>query len=142
MIREYEKGDEIAIAAIEEECFSLPWSSQGIIDALWEGARFLVFEEAGEILGYVGIRFVMDEGYIYNVAVKKDHRRRGIAQALLEKIDELAEELELSFVSLEVRESNTAAVSLYEKMGYGKDGIRPNFYEFPRENAIIMTKRR
>lgn len=142
MIREYKKGDEIAIAAIEEECFSLPWSRQGIIDALWEGARFLVFEEGGEILGYVGIRFVLDEGYIYNVAVKKEHRRQGVAQALLGKLDELAEELKLSFVSLEVRESNTAAVSLYEKMGYGKNGIRPNFYEFPRENAIIMTKRR
>ena len=61
MIREYKKGDEIAIAAIEEECFSLPWSSQGIIDALWEGARFLVFEEAGED----------EEGKIIGCLIKK-----------------------------------------------------------------------
>ncbi len=142
MIREYKTGDEVAIAAIEEECFSLPWSSQGIIDACWEGARFLIFEEDGEIVGYVGMRFVMDEGYIYNVAVKESHRRRGIAKALLEKLDDLAAELELSFVSLEVRESNTAAISLYEQLGYVSNGIRPKFYENPRENAIIMTKRR
>lgn len=142
MIREYKKGDEIAIAAIEEECFSMPWSAQGIKDALWEGARFLVYEKDGEIVGYLGVRKILEIGFIYNVAVKEKYRRCGIGNALLEELDRLAEKMGLEELTLEVRESNSAAISLYTKMGYEADGIRPNFYENPRENAIIMTKRR
>ena len=142
MIREYKKGDEIAIAAIEEKCFSMPWSAQGIKDALWEGARFLVYEKDGEIVGYLGVRRVLEIGFIYNVAVKEKYRRCGIGRALLEELDRLAEKMGLEELTLEVRKSNSAAISLYTKMGYVSDGIRPNFYENPRENAIIMTKRR
>ncbi len=142
MIREYRRGDEIAIAAIEEECFSMPWSAQGIIDAVYEGARFLVFEEDREIVGYLGVRRVLETGFIYNVAVKGKYRRRGIGLALLEELDRLAETLELETLTLEVRMSNAAAIALYERCGYENVGKRPAFYENPREDAIIMTKRR
>lgn len=142
MIREYKKGDEIAIAAIEEECFSMPWSAEGIIDAVWEGARFLISEEDGNVVGYIGIRQVLEMGFIYNIAVKKEYRKRGIGRTLLEELDRLAVELGIEELTLEVRQSNSAAISLYTKMGYVSDGIRPNFYENPREDAIIMTKRR
>ncbi|MBO7218166.1 MAG: ribosomal protein S18-alanine N-acetyltransferase [Clostridia bacterium] len=142
MIREYQKGDETAIAALEAECFSDPWSADAVIKSAGSGIRFFVFFEEGKILGYVGLQITLDEGYITNIAVTEKFRDRGIGKALLSHLDKLSEELSLSFISLEVRESNLSAIALYEKMGYSSDGIRPNFYENPRENAIIMTKRR
>lgn len=142
MIREYRKGDETAIAKLEKECFSEPWSKEAIAESAAEGIRFFVYEESGEILGYAGLQTVLDEGYVTNIAVSPLHRRRGVGKALTNRLDSAAEELSLSFVSLEVRESNEPAISLYTASGYTADGIRKNFYENPRENAIIMTKRR
>ena len=142
MIREYKKGDEIAIAALEAECFYDPWSADAIIESANSGIRFFVFCEDEKTLGYVGLQTTLDEGYITNIAVTKKFRGRGIGRSLLSHLELMMEDLSLSFISLEVRESNTAAISLYTKMGYESDGVRPNFYENPRENAIIMTKRR
>ena len=87
-------------------------------------------------------KILLDEGYITNVAVKKDCRNCGIGKELLSKVDKKADALGLSFISLEVRQSNVAAISLYEKQGYKNEGVRKNFYKSPVENAIIMTKRR
>ena len=142
MIREYRKGDETAIAELEKECFSDPWSAEAILESAASRVRFFVFEENEKIVGYVGLQTVLDEGYITNIAVSSVHRRKGIGKSLLNTLDKLAEELSLSFISLEVRESNLSAIELYTGAGYLSDGIRPNFYENPRENAIIMTKRR
>lgn len=142
MIRPYRNGDAAAIAALEKECFSEPWSKQAVENSADEGIRFFVYEENGAIIGYIGLQTVLDEGYITNVAVSPDNRRKGIGKALLETLDSKAEELSLSFISLEVRESNTAAIALYNLCGYKNEGIRKRFYTNPDENAIIMTKRR
>lgn len=142
MIREYRSGDEIFIALLEKECFADPWSAEGVVSSAAEGVRFFVFEENDRILGYVGLQTVLDEGYITNIAVTKSARGKGIGKMLLQYLDSIAEDSSLSFISLEVRESNTAAISLYEKCGYESMGKRPSFYENPREDAIIMTKRR
>lgn len=142
MIREFLSGDEIFIALLEKECFAAPWSAEGVVSSAAEGVRFFVFEENDRILGYVGLQTVLDEGYITNIAVTKSARGRGIGKMLLQYLDSIAEDSSLSFISLEVRESNTAAISLYEKCGYESMGKRPTFYENPREDAIIMTKRR
>lgn len=142
MIREYRKGDETAIAELEKECFSDPWSAEAVLESVASHVRFFVFEEKEKIVGYVGLQTVLDEGYITNIAVSSAHRRKGIGKSLLNTLDKFAEELSLSFISLEVRESNLSAIELYTGAGYLSDGIRPNFYENPRENAIIMTKRR
>ena len=142
MIREYRKGDETAIAELEKECFSDPWSAEAVLESVASRVRFFVFEEDEKIVGYVGLQTVLDEGYITNIAVSSAHRRKGLGKALLNMLDKFAEELSLSFISLEVRESNLSAIKLYAAAGYLSDGIRPNFYENPRENAIIMTKRR
>ena len=142
MIREYRKGDETAIAELEKECFSDPWSAEAVLESVASHVRFFVFEEDEKIVGYVGLQTVLDEGYITNIAVSSAHRRKGVGKALLNTLDKIAEELSLSFISLEVRESNLSAIELYTGAGYLSDGIRPNFYENPRENAIIMTKRR
>lgn len=129
------------IARLEELCFSEPWSEEGILEAYRLGTRFFVAEADKKLIGYIGVKAVVDEGYITNIAVFPEFRRKGAARALLNKVFTFAEEKRLSFVSLEVRPSNTAAVSLYQKTGFKEEGRRKDFYRLPREDALIMTKR-
>lgn len=129
------------IARLEDLCFSEPWSEEGILEAYRLGTKFFVAEKSKQLMGYIGVKAVIDEGYITNVAVYPQYRRMGVAAALLNKVFGYAKEKRLSFVSLEVRASNTAAVSLYEKTGFKEEGRRKDFYRLPREDALIMTKR-
>ncbi len=102
---------------------------------------FLVAEEEGIPVGYLGLEGVLDEGYIANVAVHPGYRRRGIASILLEEMIRLGHEKEFSFLTLEVRPSNHPAIALYTHQGFKEEGRRKNFYSDPREDALIMTKR-
>lgn len=140
IIRPFKKGDVSEIAEIEKQCFSSPWSAEGITESVNNGTLFLVAEKAFRVAGYVSVNTALDEGYINNIAVAPAHRRQGIAERLLQRLEKKADKIELSFLSLEVRQSNSAAIALYEKCGYKKMGARKNFYENPREEAIIMTK--
>ena len=130
-----------AIAEIESECFSDPWSEDALRSELSnEGACFLTAIVNGEVAGYMGMHMVLDECYIANVAVKPTFRRQGIAESLLYTAEKTAKDNNCSFISLEVRVSNTPAISLYKKRGYISQGERKNFYSHPTENALIMTK--
>ena len=129
------------IARLEALCFSEPWSEEGILEAYRLGTKFFIAENSKQLMGYIGIKAVIDEGYITNVAVYPQYRGIGVATALINKVFDFAKEKGLSFVSLEVRASNTAAVSLYEKTGFKEEGRREDFYRLPREDALIMTKR-
>ena len=129
------------VAAIEETSFSVPWSLHAFEDAVGrENYRFFVVEEAGEILGYCGFLFVLDEGEIPNVCVKESARQRGIGKKMMEVLIEEAKKLSLAVLYLEVRESNRAARRLYESLGFVENGIRKNFYEQPVEHAVLMSK--
>ncbi len=129
------------IAGIEKECFNSPWSEEGLRSELAnEGAHFFTAKKDSKIAGYMGMHIVLDECYIANVAVSPDFRRQGIADALLDNAEKTAREKGCCFISLEVRVSNTPAISLYEKHGYVSIGERKNFYSAPIENALIMTK--
>jgi ribosomal-protein-alanine N-acetyltransferase len=130
-----------SVKEIEDECLSNPWSLQSFVNELSKvGAYFYVAEECGEALGYIGFNTVLDEGYIANVAVKKNHRGKGIAKLLLNKVIEKAKEVNLSFVTLEVRKSNEIAIGLYKSYGFEVQGARKNFYRNPQEDGLIMTK--
>ena len=129
------------VIKIENACFSHPWTKDGIIEALENRTKFFVFEKNGEVMGYVGVSVILDEGYITNIATLPEYRNQGVATALLTKLDDLAKLENLSFISLEVRISNEKAISLYEKFGYKTEGVRKNFYDDPKEDALIMTKR-
>ncbi len=129
------------IAKLEKVCFSEPWSAEGLLDSYKSGTKFFAAENGSRLIGYIGIKAVIDEGYITNVAVFPQYRRKGAATALINKVFEYAMEKSLSFVSLEVRVSNSEAVSLYEKLGFVTEGQRKDFYRNPREDALIMTKR-
>lgn len=130
------------IESIEHECFSMPWTREQLLCEFPDERHiFIVAEnEEGNALGYVGLMHVIDEGYISNVAVTSKARRLGIADMLIDELEARARKLELAFMTLEVRESNAPAIALYSKHGFVPVGLRKNYYELPRENAVLMTK--
>lgn len=123
---------------IEKICFSHPWSKEDLKAQLGNNTSyFYVCDIDGRAVGYIGLQIFSGEGYVTNVAVLPEYRRCGIGQALISR----AMENKMDFITLEVRESNNSAITLYEKSGFERVGIRPNFYTCPDENAVIMTKR-
>ena len=140
IIRTMQKGDVAAVAALEAQIFSMPWSAAGFADTLpREDVIFLVAYEQDELLGYVGIYCTLDEGEITNVAVAPAARRRGIARALLTELKRQLACRNVARIVLEVRVSNEPAIRLYEQMGFSVLGVRKNFYEKPAEDAYIMA---
>lgn len=133
------------VVAIEQECFSLPWSKDAFAESMEQPyAVFFVAEYTDDnktIAGYVGVYHIGDECDITNIAVLPRFRRKGIAKMLLGAVEEYASSKDVYSVTLEVRESNTSAISLYDMMQYENIGMRKNFYEKPTENAIIMVRR-
>lgn len=129
------------VVEIENTCFSHPWTKNGIIEAQNNRTSFFVFEKDGKVVGYVGVSVILDEGYITNIATLPEYRGQGIATSLLTRLDSVAKLEGLSFISLEVRKTNQKAILLYEKFGYKTEGVRKNFYDDPKEDALIMTKR-
>ena len=128
------------VCAIENACFAHPWSRQSIEAELDnETTLFHVAVEDGQVVGYIGMSFVLDEGYIYNVAVKADCRKNGVGSALIQTLVTHCRKNNFAFLTLEVRESNAPARSLYEKFGFIKVGERKNYYSDPSENAVLMT---
>lgn len=126
---------------IETECFSHPWSKHSLEEELNnETSLFLVAKEENEVIGYIGMSIVIDEGYIFNVAVRENHRNKGVATALINELVTYGKKNNFSFITLEVRESKLPAISLYSKFGFIKAGERKNYYSNPKENAILMTK--
>ncbi len=132
------------VVSIEQECFSLPWSAKAFEESLTQPySVFFVAEATTEnsvITGYVGVYHIGDECDITNVAVSTKYRRKGIAIKLLKAVEEYSVSKNVYSITLEVRESNTPAIRLYEGMQYKNIGIRKNFYEKPMENAIIMVR--
>lgn len=129
------------IAEIERLCFSLPWSENALKDELTnENAHFLTALTFGRVSGYIGVIEICGEADITNVAVHPDFRRFGIGRKLLDTAENEASKRKCESITLEVRESNTAAINLYSGNGYNQIGIRKNFYEKPTENAVLMTK--
>lgn len=128
------------IAELDKKCFSVPWTEAQLRAQLPDNMHIFIVAESGEnVLGYIGMMYVLDEGYISNIAVSPDCRRCGVADALISELLSRAEALELSFVTLEVRVSNAPAKSLYKKHGFSDVGRRKNYYNFPTEDAILMT---
>ena len=130
------------LVELERICFSTPWSRNMLAEELDNAcSAFLVAEDAnGKVVGYAGLQVVLDEGYIANVAVFPEYRRQGVAAQLLQVFMNFAEANRLAFLTLEVRASNQAAIALYTNRGFEEVGRRKNYYEHPKEDAIIMTK--
>ena len=128
------------VERLEQRCFSVQWTEAQLRAQLPDDRHvFLVAERGDEVLGYVGLMHVLDEGYISNVAVSPDCRRQGIGAALIAELTRRAGRLELAFLTLEARASNAPAIRLYEKMGFRQVGRRKRYYQRPEEDAVLMT---
>ena len=130
------------VAELERICFPDPWSRNMLAEELDNDlSAFLVaLDDGGKVTGYAGLQVILDEGNILNVAVRPEYRRQGIAGKLLEVFLNFAQAHQLRFLTLEVRASNEAARGLYEKYGFQQAGLRPGYYQHPREDAVIMTR--
>lgn len=128
------------IAALERAYFSHPWSEDMLREELWNDAAVIVAAEGddGTVLGYAGLQTVLDEGYINNVAVDPRFRRQGVANELIAAFVRFGK-AKLAFLTLEVRASNAPAITLYEKHGFHEVGRRKDYYDDPKEDAILMT---
>ena len=125
---------------IENSCFSHPMSKANLLDSITnEKYVFLGFVVDDKVVAYGSVFIVSGEAYINNIAVLDDFRKQGIAKTIVNQLISICESKNCEFVTLEVRESNLPAISLYEKKGFEKVTIRKNYYNEPIENAIIMT---
>ena len=128
---------------LEKICFSRPWSRKMLAEELEnQCAAFLVAEdpESRAVLGYAGVLVMADEGYITNVAVFPEYRRQGIAAQIIKVFCDFAQGNHLAFLTLEVRPTNTAAIELYRSFGFEEAGRRKNYYDLPKEDALILTR--
>lgn len=131
-----------ALAGLEQEIFSQPWSKQAFQNLLTRDyCRYFVAVENGKPVGMAGMTALAGEGDIDKVMVAPDRRRRGIADRLLKALFQEGKELGITAYTLEVRAGNIGAIRLYEKNGFLSEGVRPGFYEKPAEDALIMWKR-
>ena len=129
------------VAALEELCFRDPWSENSVASELNNPLSYwLVALEGEQVAGYVGSQTVLGETDMMNIAVHPDHRRKGVAEGLINALVEGLKARESHSLTLEVRSSNAPAISLYEKLGFARIGLRKNYYRNPKEDALILRK--
>lgn len=141
-IRKMTEEDVPRVAELEASNFSMPWSENAFRERLQnKDALYMVAESNEKILGVCGLMESFGEADICNVSVDKSCQNQGIATLMLDALMEEGQKRGITAFTLEVRVGNASAIHLYEKLGFVKEGIRPNFYERPKEDALIMWKR-
>ncbi|MPW24885.1 ribosomal-protein-alanine N-acetyltransferase [Alkalibaculum sp. M08DMB] len=129
------------ILQIENHCFKVPWSRNMFLEELDNPlADYTIIKDHGIIAGYVGMWFVLDEAHITNIAVHTDYQGKGFGGRLLSYIIDKAKIQGITSMTLEVRRSNISALYLYNRFNFVNCGIRKNYYEDTREDAIIMWR--
>ncbi|MCC8121513.1 MAG: ribosomal protein S18-alanine N-acetyltransferase [Oscillospiraceae bacterium] len=131
-----------AVAALERQCFSTPWTQAMLEEELYNPcASFIVAQgEDEQVLGYAGLHVAADEGYLDNIAVAEPFRRQGVGGALLETFLAFGR-VNLAFLTLEVRVSNEQAIRFYRSHGFQQVGRRKDYYQYPKEDALLRTVR-
>ena len=138
-IRALTAADLAAVGKIDEQSFFDVWSQSMWLDELNNSlTTYLVLEENDKVLGYAGFWLVAGEAQVTRAAIEQGERVRGLGTRLTAALINKAWELGAVAVTLEVRESNTAAQKVYLTCGFASEGIRPNYYEDNHENAVIM----
>ena len=140
IFRRATKEDVKHIGVLEQQTFSDAWSIQSIAETYEQTQAFLtIAEDNGQVVGYCIVYHVLDEGEIARIAVDENMRRQGIGRGLLDYTMGCFRELRLQSALLDVRESNVAARAFYASYGFEEDGMRKNFYDNPKEHAILMS---
>ncbi len=129
-----------AISVLQSETFTNPWSAQSL---RWEiantdVARLYVMRADTVLIGFCACWVILDELHINSVAVGDGWRRRGLASRLLRDVCRDAAGTGATQATLEVRRSNTAALGLYERLGFTCEGVRKDYYQTPREDALVL----
>lgn len=142
LIRPMKSEDTEAVALLEADSFSQPWSRQDYLETLKKkDVLYMVAVDGEQIVGCCGVWNICGDGNISNVLVEESRRMQGIGRLLLQTLLLWGEELGITAYTLEVRVSNASAIHLYESLGFERAGIRPHFYQKPEEDALIMWKR-
>ena len=140
-IQSMQKSDLDSVINIEEKAYGEHhWSKDSFMNELSNDlARYYsVFNEQEELIGYAGCWQILEEVHITNVAVSPEYRRKKIGEALLKQIIDDCYKNKAKYITLEVRVSNKAAISLYEKYGFKSLGVRKGYYQNNNEDALIM----
>lgn len=141
IVRELKVEDSAAVAEMEQQIFSDPWSEKSVLDTVRQKQSVcFAVEKAGHLLGYLLAYHAADEAEIARIAVQKETRRQGAAGKLMLALENYCVEQHIGTLLLDVRESNEAARSFYTKHGFTEDGIRQAFYRNPSEDAVLMSK--
>lgn len=129
------------IMEVENLSFTVPWSKNALVEELTRNmfAAYIGAVVDGKIVGYAGMWKVIDEGHITNIAVHPSYRCMGIGSQLIGGLIKIACKEHLVLLTLEVRQSNAAARSLYSKFGFTVEGIRKQYYADNNEDALIMS---
>ena len=129
------------IAALEKQCFSDPWSEVSVRSELSNPLSFwLVAEEGGRVIGYVGSQSVAPEADVMNLAVAPEWRKKGVGRALMTALIAQLHSRGITALFLEVRVGNIPAQNLYRGLGFVEVGRRPKYYVNPTEDALILRK--
>ncbi len=133
--------DVTAVAGLEKECFSVPWSEKSLMSELDNPLSvWLVAREGETLAGYIGAQAVLDEADMMNLAVAPQYRQCGIGTALVRALVDTLRERGVRTLTLEVRASNETAIRVYAALGFAQVGRRRNYYEKPKEDALILRK--
>ncbi len=129
------------VQAIEAATFAMPWTVQDFVKEMTTNkcARYIVALDGDEIVGFAGAWLILDEGHITNIAVRADHRGRGIGNLLTAALLQYAANMGVAYMTLEVRKSNLIAQQLYTTYGFVKLGVRKKYYEDNGEDALLMV---
>ena len=129
----------LQVAELETACFADPWSEKALELLVGNEAYGAVCLQNGRVMAYGGVLWAPFEGQITNIATHPDARRCGMGAAILEHLIEVAKARpDCEQLSLEARVSNIPAISLYERYGFLKMGLRRGFYKHPTEDAYVM----
>ena len=140
-VRYAQPADRDGIFAVEQLCSGMPWSKGQIAEELQnEYAHTFVAEADGAVVGFASAHILQGDGHLNELGVLPQHRRKGIARALLAAVMQACTAAQCEVFSLEVRESNEGAIALYTAFGLEKAGLRKNFYQNPAEHALVMLK--
>ena len=140
VVRPMTEEDVERVAAIESEAFTSPWQADTFYTLLQRpGVELHVLDDEGLVVGYSVVWCILDQGELSNIAVAPSHRGRGLAAQLLRHVMKLSKARGVESMYLEVRVSNTRAADLYRGFGFTEVGRRRNYYDRPREDAILMV---
>lgn len=141
VVRRMQLSDVNEIARLEKNTFSDAWTEKGILDTFHQQQAFVIVGEIDDkVVGYCIVYYVLDEAEVARIAVDDACKRQGVGRAILKEVEDICKEKEITRILLDVRESNETARAFYRNYGFVEDGIRKNFYEMPKEHAVLMSK--